>query len=262
VLALPPDRQAAVAEEIVEAGLPLLLEKPLALDYEAALRILTAADNFGFIGLVDHLHLFAPEFQELVRQVRHRGVVRAISAISGNRGPGRDSWSVLWDWAPHDVAMMLKVVQASPVSVSATIVDCASDGTQVLENVRLVFEFADGMVTDITTGNAFYGRCREFTVSVDETTLSYVESPENQRSLVVAHGEDKQTVRVDSIAPLTAALAEFATRIRSGVGGEEDLALGAEVVRILCAANMSLRRGMAISIERVDYRATFGTVEC
>ena len=77
LLALPPDRQPEIAEQIIENGLPVFLEKPLALDNNSAARITRAADVRGFVGLVDHLHLFAPEFQELVRQVRRQGTVRA-----------------------------------------------------------------------------------------------------------------------------------------------------------------------------------------
>ena len=249
VLALPPDRQPAIAQEIIEAGLPLFLEKPLALSNEAAARLVKAANTFGFVGLVDHLHLFSPEFGELVRQVRNRGRARAITAVSGNRGPGRDSWPILWDWAPHDVAMVLTVMEAAPVSVSAAIVERATDGAQALENVRLKLEFAGGAVADITTGNAFDRRCREFVVSIDDTSLSYAESPENERSLVIMQGDDAHPVQVDSIAPLTAALAEFAMRIRRGTGGDTDLALGAEVVRVLSAAEESMKRDSAVFLK-------------
>jgi len=262
VLALSPDRQPVIAAEIIAAGLPLFLEKPLALNNEAALSLVKAAADFGFVGLVDHLHLRSPEFQELVRQVRHRGTVGAIKAISGNRGPARESWPVLWDWAPHDVAMALTLIEAAPVSVSAAIVERSSDGIQELENVRLTLTFADGAVADIITGNAFDERLREFVVFIDDTTLSYVETPDNERSLVVGSGDEAQTVCVDSIPPLTAALGEFADRIRRGCGGKEDLGLGSAVVRVLWAAEESMRQGIEISIEAVDYRATSGTMEC
>ena len=249
VLALPPDRQAEIASDIIEAGIPLFMEKPLALSNDAVQRLIHAADRFGFVGLVDHLHLFSPEFRELVRQVRSRGDVRAITAISGNRGPGRTSWSVLWDWAPHDVAMALTVMETVPVSVSAAIVERASDGAQTLENVHLKLEFADGAVANITTGNAFDGRRREFVVSIGDTTLTYAESADNERSLLIMQGDDVEPACVDSIAPLTAALAEFAIRIRRGAGGDSDLALGAEVVGVLSAAEESMRRGSAVSLK-------------
>ena len=73
--------------------------------------------------------------------------------------------------------------------------------------------------------------------------------PRNERSLLILQGADEQTIRVDSIAPLTAALAEFAMRIRRGIGGDSDLALGGEVVRVLSAAEESMRRGSAVSLK-------------
>ena len=79
-----------------------------------------------------------------------------------------------------------------------------------------------------------------------------LKSPDNERSLVVGFGDDAQTVCVDSIPPLTAALGEFADRIRQGRSGKEDLNLGSAVVRVLWAAEESMRQGIEISIEAVD----------
>jgi predicted dehydrogenase len=258
VLALPPGRQPAVAEEIIESGMPLFLEKPLALNVEAAKRLVQAAGDWGFVGLVDHLHLFAPEFQELVRQVRGRGTVRSITSVSGNHGPYRDSWSVCWDWAPHDVAMVLTVMESVPVSVTACIVDRIDKGAQTYENVRLILTFADGAVADITTGNAFDRRRREFAVAVDDFTVSYAENPENERSLAMGHGNDARPVQVESVPPLTAALKVFAERVRQGAGGEADLALGAQVVRVISAAERAISGGVAVSIGQAAYSATSG----
>ena len=259
VLALPPDRQPAVAVEIMESGMPLFLEKPLALNEEAAKRLVQAAGDWGFVGLVDHLHLFAPEFQELVRQVRSRDTVRSITSVSGNSGPYRDSWSVCWDWAPHDVAMVLTVMESVPVSVEAHIVDRIGKGGQIFENVRLILTFADGVVADITTGNAFDRRRREFAVAVDEFTVSYAENPENERSLAMGRGDEMQPVQVESVPPLTAALKVFAGRVRRGAGGEADLALGAEVVRVLSAAELAISEEVEVSIDQAAYSATSGT---
>lgn len=258
MLALSPEHQPAVAEKIMASGLPLFLEKPLALNNEAAERLVQAAGDSGFVGLVDHLHLFAPEFRELVRQVRNRGAVCGITSVSGNRGPYRDSWSVCWDWAPHDVAMVLTVMESVPDSVSARVVEQIEDGGRTFMNVRLTLTFANGAVADITTGNAFDGRRREFTVAIDDFTLSYTESPDNERSLVMGHGDDAQPVPVESVPPLTAALTEFAVRIRQRAGGESDLVLGANVVRVISAAELSISKGVPVPLEVPAYDAKHG----
>lgn len=249
LLALSPDRQPDIAEQIIEAGVPLFLEKPLALDGKSAERLMRAAKRCGFVGLVDHLHVFAPEFQELVRQLRSSGPVRAITSVSGNRGPHREAWSVCWDWAPHDVAMVLTVMQTVPVAVSARVVARVEEAGQMFENVRLILTFADGAVAEITTGNAFDGRRRDFRAGTDDLSLLYTESPENVRSLVTGRGEERLPVQVESIPPLEVALTEFAARLRQGAGGEADLALGADVVRVLCAAESSMTDGVTASVE-------------
>lgn len=262
LLALPPDRQPDIAERIIGYGLPVFLEKPLALDVGAAARLARAAGNSGFVGLVDHIHLFTPEFQELLNQLRSQGAARAITAVSGNRGPGRASWPVCWDWAPHDIAMALTVMGEMPVSVRARIVDRKAEGTAVYENVRLTLTFPDGGIAEITTGNAFENRVRHFTAALDGYSIEYSENASDERSLVVWHGNEKQKIGVASVPPLTAALTEFAARIRQGTGGADDLALGVEVVRVLSAAERSIAQGIAVSIESSASHATRVSTGC
>ena len=260
LLALPPARQPTVAEQIIKSGIPLFLEKPLALKDEAANRLARIAEDQGFIGLVDHLHLFAPEFRKLVRVARSRGEIRGITSVSGNRGPHRDSWSACWDWAPHDVSMALTVMDSVPTSVVAQIVDRAEDGGIVFENIRLIMTFSNGTVADITTGNAFDSRRREFSVALEDFTILYSESSESERALVMGHGSNMRPVQVDSVPPLTSSLMEFASRVRQGKGGDTDLALGVNVVRILSAAELSISKGLSVAIDQSVPGSTNGNV--
>ncbi len=233
----------------MKGGLPLFLEKPLALDNESANRLMQVARMQGFVGVVDHLHLFAPEFQEIVRQGRTRGAVRAITSVSGNCGPYRGSWSACWDWAPHDVAMALAVMDSFPVSVLARVVARRRDEGQIFENIGLTLTFSGGTTANIVTGNAFDGRRREFSVVIDDLTLSYFDDPDNKRSVVIGRGDGAQLVPVETFPPLKAALNEFVARIRQGTGGETDLALGVNVVWIISAAERSMHSGVAVPIE-------------
>lgn len=248
VLAVPPDIQPAIAEQIIAAGFPVFLEKPLALKRDAARDLLAVAKSTGFTGLVDHVHLFAPEFVELCRQLPSDHGVWEIKSISGNKGPYRDRWTACWDWAPHDIAMCLAVMESAPHSVMARIVRSIEHDGRVYENYEITLDFGRRGQAVILTGNAFDGHCREFNVRSGDTTLTYAESASHQLSLVVGRNGHREHVDVDSVPPLNAALEVFAHRIRHNTGGIGDLEGGVLVVEICAAAHESIDLAAPVTI--------------
>ncbi|WP_029433915.1 Gfo/Idh/MocA family protein [Blastococcus sp. URHD0036] len=70
VIATPPATHAALAEEAIAAGRPVLVEKPFALDVEEARRLEAAARAAGVVALVGHEFRFAPERVTMQHVVR------------------------------------------------------------------------------------------------------------------------------------------------------------------------------------------------
>ena len=247
VLALPPDIQPAFAEQIIAAGIPVFLEKPLALDRTAAGRLLAAARKSGFTGVVDHVHLFAPEFVELCRRLPANGGRAEIETVSGNDGPYRNRWTSCWDWAPHDIAMCLAVMKTVPNSVTARVVRSVERNSQTFENYEIGLDFGQCGLARITTGNAFDAHCREFRVQAGGISLTYAEAADRHRSLTVTRSGQAETIGVTSVPPLDAALGAFADRIHDS-GGIEDLKRGALVVNICAAAHESVNRSAPVPV--------------
>jgi predicted dehydrogenase len=250
VLAVPPDIQPPIAEKIIAAGFPVFLEKPLALTRDAARRLLAVARSTGFTGLVDHVHLFAPEFVELCRRLPTGQGAREIKSVSGNRGPYRDRWSACWDWAPHDIAMCLAVMGSAPQSVTARIVRTIEHDGHEFENYEISLDFGQRGQAVILTGNAFDSHCREFSVQSGDARLTYTESESRQRSLIMDRNGHPEAVDMESVPPLDAALGIFADRIRRNTGGIEDLEQGVLVVEICTAAHESVASSAPVSIAR------------
>ena len=248
ILAVPPDQQPDIACNIIDRGIPLMLEKPLARHTEAATKVLSAAKRSGFVGLVNHLHLYAPEFLELAEQARQHGPAIRIETVSGNRGPARSRWSPLCDWAPHDIAMCLAVVNAPPATVTARPAEHLEENGERFENYLLDLTFPDGATAHIHTGSAFDRLRREFSVTLSDRTLTYSETPEYVRSVTVDIGNGAEEIPMAAASPLTAALQEFARRIEAGIGGIEDVKTGVAVVQVLAAAEESLDTGQPVSM--------------
>src|SRR5439155_1659103 len=117
-----PETNAKIAADALAAGKHVLVEKPLALSYRDGARLVQQADAAGLVLMVGHILEYHPAVIELVRRVRH-GELGEIQYIYSNRlnlGKVRKEENILWSFAPHDVAVMLRIVGAMPYEVSAT----------------------------------------------------------------------------------------------------------------------------------------------
>lgn len=78
-----PDRQHQAAISILDAGRPVLLEKPMAHDLATAKRIAAAAEGSGARLLVGHILRFDPRYVQAAETVRSGEIGEPIHASSG-----------------------------------------------------------------------------------------------------------------------------------------------------------------------------------
>ena len=250
VLAIPPMHQTGVAIEMIESRIPVMLEKPMATSIKSATRIKLSALSREFCGLVNHLHIHAPAFKDLLNGLHVERGPKIIHATAGARGPIRADWSPLWDWASHDLAMVLSVIKSDPTEILATQEGETTEVGRWYQNYRIDLDFRDTSRAKLHVGNAFQKKLREFSVADGRTRICYQESEESQISVNIDGIE--QPGRRNSIEnqPLNAALITFANRIRNG-GGIEDIELGERVVRLIDAAERSIRLNKSIVLDQI-----------
>src|SRR5687768_11953729 len=82
-----------------------------------ARRIEKAAKKSGSRVFVGHVHLYNPAYLKLKKMVPKIGDVKLIHFEGMAPGPVRDDMSVLWDWGPHGVSLMLDLLGATPRQV-------------------------------------------------------------------------------------------------------------------------------------------------
>jgi predicted dehydrogenase len=106
VLAIPSDRHEKWALLLAEHGIHTLIEKPLASDLEAAIRIRDAFAGTETIAAVGYVERFNPALQELKRRLEAEELGRVFAITTRRVGPYplrvRDV-GVVRDLASHDV---------------------------------------------------------------------------------------------------------------------------------------------------------------
>jgi predicted dehydrogenase len=118
VIAVPTVYHHAVAGEFLRQGVPLLVEKPLAVNREQADELVDLARRRGVLLQVGHIERFNPAFEELQRRpLRPRFV--SCQRLSGFTGRSTDIGAVL-DLMIHDLDLLLALVGATVTEVRAT----------------------------------------------------------------------------------------------------------------------------------------------
>jgi predicted dehydrogenase len=226
IIATPPATHAQIACAAIARGIPVLIEKPLALSSAEARTILDAARKSRVHALTEHTHLFSPAFRALKGLVERYGGVREIRGEAGNRGPYRKDVSVLWDWGPHDVAMCLDLLQSVPAAAACTVLEHRETGEGMHETVSIALSFPSGVPASIVLSNT-REKTRRFSVRCSAATLVYDDLSPHKLTV------DGAPVAVAPDLPLSVALREFIAGIGQPVRDYRSLELGVAVVEVL-----------------------------
>lgn len=121
VISTPAETHYKLAREVLLSGKHVFVEKPLSLDYEEASELVKLAETKGLVLMVGHLLQYHPAFMRMRDYVK-QGNLGELQYIYSNRlsfGKLRKEENILWSFAPHDISMILSVVNSEPTEVSA-----------------------------------------------------------------------------------------------------------------------------------------------
>src|SRR5207249_5503516 len=120
VIATPVRFHHAMAKASLLAGKHTFIEKPMASSAEECEELVQIAEARGLVLMIGHTFLYSPA----VKKIKHIvecgdiGEIRYISARRLNLGLFQKDINVAWDLAPHDLAIILYIIEDSPLSVS------------------------------------------------------------------------------------------------------------------------------------------------
>ena len=101
IIASKAESHFLIAKSLILARMPVLIEKPIALSYKRALRLLEWAEEWKkSIVFVSHTRLYSKEWVEFKNSLPE---VFSVEAQAGSRCKLHPRW----DWGPHLIAMTL-----------------------------------------------------------------------------------------------------------------------------------------------------------
>ena len=120
-IATPAATHATIVREALLAGKDVYVEKPLCFSEEEGRELSELAQREKRILMVGHLLWYHPVVLELKRLIQE-GELGRIQYIYSNRlnlGKLRREENVLWSFAPHDISVILGLLEEMPDSVKA-----------------------------------------------------------------------------------------------------------------------------------------------
>jgi predicted dehydrogenase len=235
-VATPTEAHVEVGTACLEAGLHVLVEKPLAPSLEGADRLIEAARRNGRILQVGHVERFNPVVEEAARRATSPQFfeVHRLNTFSF-RGLDVD---VVLDLMIHDIDIILSLVRAPLAEIRAVGIPVLSARADIA-NVRL--EFGDGCVANLTASRVSTERVRKlrFFQPHDYVSLDY---EAQQGVLLSLDGGQIRRVRLEPEReePLRRQLAAFVAAVEgtepvrvSGEEGRRSLEVALEVNRVI-----------------------------
>ena len=261
IVASPAATHATVARQVLEAGKPVLVEKPFALSVRDAEAVAKQGAQRAIPVLAGHLLVYHPAVQRLreLVQTGELGKVFYLYGLRVNLGQVRKDENALWSFGPHDVSVALYLLGEEPVRVAA-------HGKSYLQPaiedvVFLTMEFASGVLAHVQLSWLDPHKERKLTVVGAKKMVVFDDMEPREKLRIYDKGVDRPPEygsfgeslairegdifipRIPSVEPLAAELAHF---VRAAQGLETPRASaedGVRVVRVLEAASRSLARG-------------------
>jgi predicted dehydrogenase len=260
VIATPVHTHFSLAQKALKAGKHVLLEKPMTQSAEEAEILIELSKQTGKVLMVDHTFLYTGAVQKIKSLIEtgEIGDLQYFDSTRVNLGLIQHDVNVLWDLAPHDLSILFYLYNEKPYSVQATGV-CHTNND--IENIAyLTVNYSTRFIAHFNCSWSSPVKLRNIMIGGDKKMILFDDVEPTEKVKVYAKGfdiktdEDKRNLLVNYRSgdvylphlPNTEALsgmaADFVSAIAKGTKPVSSFETGIEVVRILEAAQKSIKQ--------------------
>lgn len=250
----------ALASAALRAGKHVLVEKPLSSSVRTAEELVELAEKGGLVLQVDHPFVYSGAVRK-IRSIIDSGSVGDLlyfDSVRVNLGIFQSDMNVVWDLAPHDLSIMDHLIPSRPRWVSA--IGSAHFGR--LENLAyLTLVFDEPLIAHLHVNWLAPVKIRSTLIGGSERLIVYDDLAPGEAVRVYDKGVTLQSdlrartealvdyrigdmfaPHLDKTEPLELVCRDFLDAIAAGGRPVTDGQAGLRVVRILEAAQESLRK--------------------
>jgi predicted dehydrogenase len=249
----------ALAKRALLEGKHVLIEKPMTSSSVEAQELIGLAKEKGLTLMVDHTFLYTGAVQKMQELIKSGTVGRPqyFDSARINLGLFQADVNVLWDLAPHDISILNFLVDEQPISVNATGVSHTGNGIENIAYMTLNYE--SDFIAHFNCSWSSPVKLRQTLIGGDKKMLVYNDLEPSDKIRVYDTGyshqtdEEKKNVLVDyrtgdvfipklsNLEALKGVAMDFVNSIRSGKEPVSTAEIGLSVVKILEAAQKSIK---------------------
>jgi len=246
--------------DVLANGKHLFVEKPFTATVEQAEKMIELAEQKNLKIMVDHTFLYTGAVETMKKYIDNGelGELYYFDSVRVNLGLFQHDVNVIWDLAPHDVSIMDYLLDRAPRAIAATGVSHIDSG---VENIAYISTYYDNnLLGHIHVNWLAPVKVRKTLLSGSKKMVIYDDMEPHEKIKVYDNGveiaEDKDQIynvliqyrtgdmvspKVDLTEALKKVTHEFYNAINENRNPRTDGHAGLRVVRILEAANESIR---------------------
>lgn len=250
-----------LAKAALEAGKHVFVEKPMASSTAQCQELIDLAADRNLTLMVGHTFLYSPPVR-MIKKIIDRGDIgdiRYICARRLNLGLYQKDINVTWDLAPHDISIILHIMEETPVTINCQGAFHVTEGIEDVTALSLSFPKERSAI--IHSSWLDPRKVREMTIVGSKRMIVYDDVATNEKIKIfdarverpphydtfaefqyAYHYGDIYIPHIQQAEPLKTECQHFLDCIKTGetplTSGEK----GLEVVRILEASSESLRQ--------------------
>ena len=263
----PVSTHFELAKKALENGKHVFVEKPFTATAEQAEQLIELAEKNKLRIMVDHTFIFTGAVRK-IKEIIDKGDLGDIyyfDSMRVNLGLFQHDVNVIWDLAPHDLAIMDYLISEKPVAVSATGAAHVNHG---MENIAfLTVYFPNNIIAHINVNWMSPVKVRTTLLCGQKKMLVWndlepadkikiydkgvdITSAEGVYNLLVSYRSgDMWAPKVDQTEALKLEVQHFIDCINNGGKNANDGYAGLSVIKMLEAANRSLQsRGCVVEL--------------
>ena len=265
VVATPPSTHFDLAYKSLNSGKHVLIEKPIAQSSDDSMKLINLAKKNNLKLMVDHTFIYSGAVKQIktILENNELGDLWYVDSVRINLGIVQKDVNVIWDLAPHDLSILEYIINAKPVSVSATGLSPNNYVGAPLEGIAyLAIKYDNGILAHLHLSWLAPVKLRRMMVGGSKKFLVYdhldpehqvkiydkaiSKTPEGDYQILSERKEgDMYAPKIDQKEPLEEMVGHFIESISNNKTPISDGISGHNIVVIIEAAIRSMENGGA-----------------
>ncbi|MDB5058707.1 MAG: oxidoreductase [Chloroflexi bacterium] len=261
-IATPISTHYALVKQALKAGKHVLVAKPLAQSVAECQELQALAVRNNCVLLVDHTFLYTGAVRKIkeLMDAGDLGDIYYYDSVRINLGLFQHDTNVIWDLAPHDIAIMIHLLGMVPERVLAV---GASHVNEQVENIAYVtMMFRERLLAHLHVNWLAPAKVRRTIIGGSKRMVVYDDMDMSEkvkiydsgaklsndpahiyRTMVEYRTGDMYAPKIDKTEALAEECRHFVACIRDGADPISGAVLATQVVGIIEAADRSLKMG-------------------